>query len=132
MGYLKERLVKLSYPRHGKENTPDVSDGHHGLVGSQSGSLRYRGGDNLRVTMIFGNGCNGPHRRSRGFVRIDFLDNKRHLIALVNHPRHTYWELRILWPEASVVEVLRRPIQAPDPPCLRCIQRAELDKPFMT
>lgn len=86
MGYLKERLVKLSYPRHGKENTSDVSDGHHGLVGSQSGSLRYRGGDNLRVTMIFGNGCNGPHRRSRGFVRIDFLDNKRHLIALVNTP----------------------------------------------
>ena len=38
----------------------------------------------------------------------------------------------MVWPEASVVKVLRRPGQPPDPPWLRCIQRTKLGKPFGT
>ena len=86
----------------------------------------------MRVTTIIMNGYSGAHSRRRGFVWIDVLANKRHHIALDNTRRHEYGELRMVWPEASVVKVLRRPGQPPDPPWLRCIQRTKLGKPFGT
>ena len=86
----------------------------------------------MRVLTISGDGCDGAHSRRSGFVWIDVLDNKRHYIAFSHTRRHEYGELRMVWPEASVVGVLRRPSQRPDPPCLRGIQRPELGKRVMT